>query len=83
MWAVPPEKMEETGRRFAALPFISHCYQRSPAFQGRYTLFTMLHSRRETPAVLIGRMAEDAQCPDFLVLESLQEYKKTSPEYFE
>jgi len=83
MWAVPPGKMEETGRRFASLPFISHCYERSPAFQGRYTLFTMLHSRREAPAVLIAQMAQAVQCPDFLILESLQEYKKTSPEYFE
>lgn len=82
MWSLPSGSIENTGRLFAALPYISHCYQREPAFQHKYNLFTMLHAQDETIKSLIHKMSETAICHDFLVLESIQEYKKTSPEYF-
>lgn len=82
MWAVPPDSIEFAGKKFASLSFISHCYERSPAFQNRYNLFTMLHAQDEKLAALIQQMSAAIQCDDFLVLESRHEYKKTSPEYF-
>ncbi len=82
MWAIPEEAMINAGKRFALLPFVSHCYERKPSFQSKYNLFTMLHAQDETIADLIQRMSQSISCNDFLVLESLHEYKKTSPEYF-
>ena len=82
MWAVPPDQVEDAGRRFALLPFISHCYERKPAFENRYNLFTMLHAQDKTLEGEIQQMSRTIGCSDFLVLESLHEYKKTSPEYF-
>jgi siroheme decarboxylase len=82
MWAVPPDSIEFAGEKFASLSFISHCYERSPAFQNRYNLFTMLHAQDEKLAALIRQMSQTIHCDDFLVLESRHEYKKTSPEYF-
>lgn len=82
MWALPAGAVENAGRLFAALPYISHCYQREPAFQSKYNLFTMLHAKSATFESLIHQMSQTVQCNDFLILESLQEYKKTSPEYF-
>jgi len=82
MWAVPPDAIEFAGRTFASLSFISHCYERTPAFQGRYTLYTMLHAQDERLATLIHQMSFAIQCDDFLILESRHEYKKSSPEYF-
>jgi len=82
MWAVPFDEIENAGGLFAALPFISHCYERKPAFQNRYNLFTMLHAQDDDISPLINTMSQLINCHDFLILESLQEYKKTSPEYF-
>jgi DNA-binding Lrp family transcriptional regulator len=82
MWAVPIDAVENAGKQFASLSFISHCYERKPAFQNKYNLFTMLHAQDDDISTLINIMSELISSNDFLILESLQEYKKTSPEYF-
>ena len=82
MWAVPHNAVDAAGKQFASFPFISHCYERNPAFQNRYNLFTMLHAQDEKLAVLVQQLSQAVNCDDFLILESRHEYKKTSPEYF-
>ncbi len=82
MWAIPPEAIENAGRLFAGLPFISHCYERNPSFQNKYNLFTMLHTQDDSLSPLLKTMSRLINSSDFLILESQQEYKKTSPEYF-
>ncbi len=82
VWSIPPGNEEVAGRAFASLPFVSHCYQREPAFQEKYNLFTMLHAQNNDLSVLIDTMTQLIGNSDYLILESLQEYKKTSPEYF-
>ncbi len=81
LWSVPPEAIEDAGRKLAGLPYISHCYERKP-FDGRYNLFSMLHAQTNDISPLLQEMSRLISCPDFLLLESLEEYKKTSPEYF-
>ncbi|HPC87103.1 MAG TPA: hypothetical protein P5238_09880 [Smithellaceae bacterium] len=81
LWSVTPEAIEDKGRKLAGLPYISHCYERKP-FAGRYNLFTMLHAKAGDISHLLEEMSRLISCPDFLLLESLEEYKKTSPEYF-
>ena len=81
-WSVPEEQTEKTGNMFASIPFISHCYERKPAFREKYNIFTMLHSKNENILSLITDMAISTGIHDYLILESIQEYKKTSPEYF-
>lgn len=82
MWSVPPDAVENAGRMLASLSYISHCYERKPAFQNKYNLFTMLHTQDDDISPLITTMSRLIHSKDFLILESLQEYKKTSPEYF-
>ena len=82
MWSVSPDAIENAGHALAKLPYISHCYERNPAFQNKYNLFTMLHAQQDDISPLLGAMSQIISCNDFLLLESLQEYKKTSPEYF-
>jgi len=82
VWSVPQDQIEKAGITFASFPFISHCYERNPVFKSQYNLFTMLHSKSEDISSLINRMAVSINIHDFLILESIQEYKKTSPEYF-
>jgi DNA-binding Lrp family transcriptional regulator len=48
VWSVPPEQIVGAGEKMAAYKFISHCYERNPAFQGKYNLFTMLHAQEKT-----------------------------------
>ncbi|HDQ03179.1 MAG TPA: Lrp/AsnC family transcriptional regulator [Deltaproteobacteria bacterium] len=82
IWSVPPQLTEKAGNIFSAFSFVSHCYERKPAFKIKYNLFTMVHSQSENIENLISAMSESSGISDFMVLESLQEYKKTSPEYF-
>jgi len=82
MWSVPASQTEATGNLFAAFPFISHCYERNPAFLGKYNLFTMIHSDGRSISSLIKDMVSATGIADYMILKSLKEYKKTSPEYF-
>ncbi len=82
IWAVPPDQIEKAGKILAGFPFISHCYAREPSFQGKYNLFTMLHAQNHNITIIIDQIAAAINNRDFLILESIQEYKKTSPEYF-
>jgi len=82
VWSVPQEIIERTGKLLAANDFISHCYERKPAFLNKYNLFTMVHAKKESMHFLVNQMSTAAGIRDFLILESVEEYKKTSPEYF-
>lgn len=84
VWAVPPERCDAVGRLFASFPAVSHCYRREPPFNGRYCIFTMIHSRQgeEELRNLIGEMARRSGIEDFLALPTREEFKKTSMEYF-
>ena len=81
-WSAPANQIEIAGNIFASFFFVSHCYERNPAFREKYNIFTMLHSKNENILSLIKDMAIATGINDYLILESIQEYKKTSPEYF-
>jgi DNA-binding Lrp family transcriptional regulator len=81
-WSVPADQIEKAGNIFASFFFVSHCYERKPAFSKKYNIFTMLHSKDKNILSMIKEMAMATDINDYIILESLQEYKKTSPEYF-
>ena len=82
VWAVPPDRTEEAGSVFASFREITHCYERRPPFEGRYNLFTMIHAGKGALEDLIARISNKAGIGDYQVLESLEEFKKSSMEYF-
>ena len=82
VWAVPPDRTEETGAVFASFREITHCYERRPPFQGRYNLFTMIHAGKGSLEEIIGAISSKAGIGDYQVLESLEEFKKNSMEYY-
>jgi DNA-binding Lrp family transcriptional regulator len=82
VWSAPVGQIQKAGEIFASFSFISHCYERKPAFKKKYNIFTMLHSNDENISSLIHEAAAATGIHDYLILESVQEYKKTSPEYF-
>ncbi len=82
LWAVPPAHAETAGKALSSFEEVTHCYERTPPFAGRYNLFTMVHFRNEADEVLLREMAAGAGVADFRVLRSLKEFKKNSMEYF-
>ena len=82
IWAVPDERCPDVGNRLAAFPEVTHCYQRSPAFEGKYNLFTMIHLKDGPIEKLLENMSSAVAISDYVVLESMAELKKTSMEYF-
>ena len=82
VWSVPADQIEKAGKIFASFLFVSHCYERKPAFREKYNIFTMLHSKDKNILSMIKDMATATDINDYIILESIQEYKKISPEYF-
>lgn len=83
VWAVPAEDVERAGTLAARRPEVTHCYERTPPFQGVYRLFTMVHGHGRPLAEIIRDLASDLGVQDYLVLESIEEFKKVSMEYFQ
>lgn len=83
VWRVPPERVEEAGRRVATFPQVSHCYERPTYPQWPYNLYAMIHGFSEEEC---RRTAEEITraigMDDYLLLFSEKEFKKTSMEYF-
>ncbi len=82
VWSVHARQTQKAGETFASFPFVSHCYERKPAFKGKYNIFTMLHSPRDNISLLIKKMIMATGIEDYQILKSIKEYKKSSPEYF-
>lgn len=82
-WNVEPAKADEVGQYFALDPQVSHCYWRQVPEEFGYNLFTMVHARSQQE--LAERIEKLSQCRDvkeYIVLESMKEYKKVSMQYF-
>ena len=71
------------GAILAQKPFISHCYDR-PAFEGfPYTLYVMMHAQSADELDRnIKEAAKSIGNPDYVVLHSVRELKKTSYRFF-
>jgi Transcriptional regulators len=77
------ETRDERGIVLAQNPHVSHCYER-PAFEGfPYTLYAMMHAQS---AEELDQYIKDAAAsignPDYAVLNSVRELKKTSFRFF-
>ena len=83
-WAVPPRDIKRVGRLLSRHPEVSHCYHREPAPGWPYNLYTMLHGRDPGDIeALAARLAEEAGIPDYEILFSEGELKKTTMRYFQ
>lgn len=77
------ESKDPAGAILANKPYISHCYER-PAFEGfPYTLYAMMHAQSaEVLDRYIREAAESIGNPEYVVLHSVRELKKTSFRFF-
>lgn len=79
----------EAGTVLAANPHVSHCYERAPFDGFPYNLYAMFHATsagelENAIAESVQSLAQFAggQSPDFAVLHSVRELKKTSFSFF-
>jgi DNA-binding Lrp family transcriptional regulator len=82
IWAVPQERIEFTGQTLASFKEVTHCYERTPSFAGKYNVFTMVHFGKGNQESVIQKLSQGTGLKDFKVLTSEEEYKKSSMEYF-
>lgn len=82
-WRIPAGRAVSFGKTASASPAISHCYERLIRPGWSYNLYTMVHgrSRAEVLKVVAG-LVKKTGMKDYLILESLREFKKTSMVYF-
>ena len=77
------ETKDERGWALAKKPYVSHCYER-PVFEGfPYSLYAMMHARSaEDLECYIKDAAASIGNPEYVVLHSVKELKKTSFRFF-
>jgi DNA-binding Lrp family transcriptional regulator len=80
---VSPVRVDAVGRSLGQYGEISHCYRRPPVPGWDYNLFAMVHGRSEDEVrQFVARIAVEHELPDYAILFSTTEYKKTSMKYF-
>ena len=78
-WDLPPEKVAEAGRRLAAFPEVTHCYERPRSAAFPFRLYAMIHTGDYASTQrLFERLSREAGLDGGELLLSLREYKKTS-----
>jgi len=84
VWAVPEEQCEAVGSLLASYKEISHCYERTPPFEGIYNLFTMVHLTGDADRMeaFVRTVSAAVGIGEYRILRSLREFKKSSMEYF-
>ncbi|HNY26583.1 MAG TPA: AsnC family transcriptional regulator [Candidatus Sumerlaeota bacterium] len=82
-WNVPPEQAETAGRNMAAVPQVSHCYQR-PTYppDWPYSHYAMIHGRDEAETLqAVEAIRAATGLEDYALLHSRREFKKVRVQY--
>ena len=82
IWFVAESRCESIGKILASFPEVSHCYERVPAFLGKYNIFSMIHLRGDDMEEFVQNLSGIIGIKDFKILISEEEYKKNTMEYF-
>ncbi len=83
VWRVDRYALEESGRRAARFPQVSHCYARRCREGWPYNLYTMVHGRTgEECRAVVEAISREIGVRDYRVLPTQREFKKTSMVYF-
>ncbi|MDD5711711.1 MAG: Lrp/AsnC family transcriptional regulator [Smithellaceae bacterium] len=82
VWAAHADEIQRAGEIIASFPEVTHCYERTPAWKGRYNLFSMVHLKAGSYEQIATMLSRASGIADFQILESREEFKKSSMEYF-
>ena len=81
-WQVPSEAVESVGQRLAAVEAVSHCYERRTNQSWHYNLFAMFHGGTPVScSSLVKETARSLDLPEYLLLFSTREIRKTRVKY--
>ena len=83
-WRVPPAMVDTVGRKMAAFPEISHCYERKTSPLWPYNLYTMIHAgTKEACESIAGKICSETGLDEngLVLLFSTKEVKKTRVRY--
>lgn len=76
---VDPEFVAEAGEKLSAEDFVSHCYEREAFEEFSYNVYAMVHgTSADDLQAKIGALVEKLGSPEYAVLRSVRELKKTS-----
>ena len=76
-WNAPSELLHEVGEKLAALPSVSHCYERRANQYWPYNLFSMMHAyNKDTCYEIADKASRETGINDYVLLFSTKEYKK-------
>jgi len=82
-WNVPDGEVETVGKKLAACPEITHCYERPRMPGWDFNVYAMIHGRSEEECLAVAeRMARETGIASYRVLFSKREFKKSSVVYF-
>ena len=82
-WHVPPEKLDAVAQVMVAHAAVSHCYDRTPAPNWQFNLYTMIHAKtRDECEQFIGELAQMTGVTDYKIMYTKREWKKTGMKYF-
>lgn len=80
---VSEEKIEATGHALAAIPQVSHCYERKTDPEWPYNLYGMVHGHtQEDVEQIASNFVSKMQIQQYQLLFSIEELKKSSMEFF-
>lgn len=83
VWEVPADQLDDVAKIMSSHPAVSHCYDRVPAPDWSYNLYTMIHAKtREECDAVIEELAQITGIEKRQVLYSKREWKKTGFKYF-
>jgi len=81
-WDVPSELVDTAGHKLAALPEVSHCYERETNPDWKYNIFAMMHGRtKEACHRIADQASENIGLGEYEVLFSTREFKKARVKY--
>jgi DNA-binding Lrp family transcriptional regulator len=81
-WEVGMGDADRAGAVMAGFSAVTHCYLRRPAPGWPYALYTMVHAKDDAALDrTVRRIAEETGIASYVVLKTVRELKKTSPDY--
>ena len=83
VWKCGEDAIEAAGRKMAAHPSVTHCYQRPCYDVFPYNLYAMIHAGEpEAAKAIFAQLGESTGLSDGRMMVSLKEFKKASPVFF-
>ncbi|WP_038055794.1 Lrp/AsnC family transcriptional regulator [Thermodesulfobacterium hydrogeniphilum] len=81
-WEVNKDRLESIAKELIKKPFITHCYERKTYPNWQYNLYTMCHFKEEREKEIIPALAKKYEIENYLMLETLKEFKKVRLKLF-